>query len=162
MELGVPAHLFGNVGRTRLRGYLGPVEIRMQQFQVIWRKVTHSHLYRKKDQCVQHQQKLGCVPVGPRTNVGRPGRITLDHFKLLQLVDRIPNGGAADGEPFGDIPLDQARGLSTWHAAGRSVPLNVSAGLGHSIYAPVRFGCRPEASVITLRAADSLRAPVTG
>ena len=51
-----------------------------------------------------------------------------------------------------DIPLDQARGLSTWSHDGRAVPLNVSAGLGHSIYAPVRFGCRPEASVLTLRA----------
>jgi predicted MPP superfamily phosphohydrolase len=28
--------------------------------------------------------------------------------------------------------------------------LNVSAGLGHSIYAPVRFGCRPEATLLTL------------
>lgn len=51
-----------------------------------------------------------------------------------------------------DIPLDQARGLSTWTHGGRTVPLNVSAGLGHSIYAPVRFGCRPEATVLTLRA----------
>lgn len=51
-----------------------------------------------------------------------------------------------------DIPLDQARGLSTWRRARRTVPLNVSAGLGHSIYAPVRFGCRPEASVLTLTA----------
>jgi len=50
-----------------------------------------------------------------------------------------------------DIPLDQARGLSTWVHDGRRVPLNVSAGLGHSIYAPVRFGCRPEVSVLTLR-----------
>jgi predicted MPP superfamily phosphohydrolase len=49
-----------------------------------------------------------------------------------------------------DIPLDQARGLSGWSHEGRTVPLNVSAGLGHSIYAPVRFGCRPEASLITL------------
>lgn len=49
-----------------------------------------------------------------------------------------------------DIPLDQARGLSTWSHGGRTVPLNVSAGIGHSIYAPVRFGCRPEASLLTL------------
>ncbi|MBN9213614.1 MAG: metallophosphatase [Microbacterium sp. SCN 70-200] len=53
-----------------------------------------------------------------------------------------------------DIPLDQARGMSTWTHDGRTVPLNVSAGLGHSIYAPVRFGCRPEASVLTLRAVN--------
>lgn len=49
-----------------------------------------------------------------------------------------------------DIPLDQARGLSTWQHGEHTVPLNVSAGLGHSIYAPVRFACRPEASLITL------------
>jgi predicted MPP superfamily phosphohydrolase len=49
-----------------------------------------------------------------------------------------------------DIPLDQARGLSTWSHDGRRVPLNVSAGIGHSIFAPVRFACRPEASLITL------------
>lgn len=54
-----------------------------------------------------------------------------------------------------DIPLDQARGLSTWSVGGHTVPLNVSAGLGHSIYAPVRFGCRPEVSALTLRAVDS-------
>lgn len=54
-----------------------------------------------------------------------------------------------------DIPLDQARGLSAWTHGGRTVPLNVSAGLGHSIYAPIRFGCRPEASLLTLVPADA-------
>ena len=36
--------------------------------------------------------------------------------------------------------------------AGRRVPLNVSAGLGTSIYAPVRFAVRPEVSLLTLEA----------
>lgn len=49
-----------------------------------------------------------------------------------------------------DIPLRQAKGLSTWSHGPRSVPLNVSAGCGHSIYAPVRFACRPEATLLTL------------
>ncbi|MDL5351234.1 metallophosphoesterase [Microbacterium sp. zg-YB36] len=49
-----------------------------------------------------------------------------------------------------DIPLHQARGLSTWTSGGSTVPLNVSAGIGHSIYAPVRFGCAPEATLLTL------------
>ncbi|MGN7947440.1 metallophosphoesterase [Microbacterium sp. 22215] len=49
-----------------------------------------------------------------------------------------------------DIPLKQAKGLSTWTQGGRTVPLNVSAGCGHSIYAPVRFACRPEATLLTL------------
>ncbi|MGW8484627.1 metallophosphoesterase [Microbacterium sp. NPDC055903] len=51
-----------------------------------------------------------------------------------------------------DIPLKQAKGLSTWTHNGRTVPLNVSAGCGHSIYAPVRFACRPEATLLTLTA----------
>ncbi|GAA1546342.1 putative MPP superfamily phosphohydrolase [Microbacterium ginsengiterrae] len=54
-----------------------------------------------------------------------------------------------------DIPLSQAKGLSTWTHGGRSVPLNVSAGCGHSIYAPVRFACRPEATLLTLTARDT-------
>ena len=61
---------------------------------------------------------------------------------------RIPGIGALVANC--DIPLRQARGLSEWSRGGRRVPLNVSAGLGHSIYAPVRFACLPEASFITL------------
>ncbi|MFT4157180.1 MAG: metallophosphoesterase [Microbacterium sp.] len=51
-----------------------------------------------------------------------------------------------------DIPLKQAKGLSTWAHENRTAPLNVSAGCGHSIYAPVRFACRPEATLLTLTA----------
>jgi len=61
---------------------------------------------------------------------------------------RVPGFGALVANC--DIPLKQARGLSTWTHDARTVPLNVSAGLGHSIYAPVRFACRPEASLLTL------------
>lgn len=53
-----------------------------------------------------------------------------------------------------DIPREQAQGLSLWHHARRSAWLNVSAGLGTSIYAPVRFACRPEAVFVTLAAGD--------
>ena len=49
-----------------------------------------------------------------------------------------------------DIPRDQAQGLSAWAGARRSAFLNVSAGLGTSIYAPVRLACPPEAVVLTL------------
>lgn len=65
---------------------------------------------------------------------------------------RIPGFGALVANC--DIPLKQSRGLSTWNDRGRTVPLNVSAGLGHSIYAPVRFACRPEATLLTLVARD--------
>lgn len=52
-----------------------------------------------------------------------------------------------------DIPRKQVKGLSVWRHAFRSAFLNVSAGLGTSIYAPVRFACRPEATLVTLTAA---------
>lgn len=53
-----------------------------------------------------------------------------------------------------DIPREKASGLSEWHHAQRAAFLNVSAGLGTSIYAPVRFACRPEAVLVTLTAGD--------
>lgn len=45
-----------------------------------------------------------------------------------------------------DLPRRQAKGLSS-HAGAA---LHVSAGLGTSPYAPVRFACRPEATLLTL------------
>lgn len=61
---------------------------------------------------------------------------------------RVPGVGALTANC--DLPTEQARGLSVWFDAHRAAFLNVSAGLGNSIYAPVRFACRPEASLITL------------
>lgn len=46
-----------------------------------------------------------------------------------------------------DIPLDQARGHSRWTDRW----LHVSPGLGHSVYAPARLACRPEATLLELR-----------
>ncbi|HEV3462744.1 MAG TPA: metallophosphoesterase [Actinomycetota bacterium] len=45
-----------------------------------------------------------------------------------------------------DLPRDRVRGLSRWGASW----LHVSAGLGTSKYAPFRFACRPEASLLTV------------
>lgn len=53
-----------------------------------------------------------------------------------------------------DIPRDQAQGLSGWSTPHGTSLLEVSAGLGTSIYAPVRFACPPEAVVLTLVARD--------
>lgn len=69
-----------------------------------------------------------------------------------------------------DLDTSRAKGLSRWWpgagtagpsgaaAASASAPrdaswLHVSAGLGTSPYAPVRFACRPEATLLTLTAA---------
>ncbi|HEV7824235.1 MAG TPA: metallophosphoesterase [Mycobacteriales bacterium] len=45
------------------------------------------------------------------------------------------------------IDRERARGLHRW---GPDMWLNVSAGLGTSPYAPIRFACPPEASLLTL------------
>lgn len=52
-----------------------------------------------------------------------------------------------------DLDRARAKGLSTWpshQAAPGDVWLHVSAGAGTSPYAPVRFACRPEATLLTL------------
>ncbi len=52
-----------------------------------------------------------------------------------------------------DLPRRQARGVSSWQAPDADstrAALHVSAGLGTSPYTPVRFACRPEASLLTL------------
>lgn len=64
---------------------------------------------------------------------------------------RLPGVGALTANC--DLPTAQARGLSVWYHAHDAAYLNVSAGLGASIYAPIRFACRPEASLLTLEAA---------
>ena len=54
-----------------------------------------------------------------------------------------------------DLPRRQAKGLSTHEHAGRRAHLHVSAGLGTSPFAPVRFACRPEATLLTLVAREA-------
>lgn len=49
-----------------------------------------------------------------------------------------------------DLPTKYAKGLSAWLFNEKVMLLNVAAGLGNSIYAPVRFWNRPEVRVITL------------
>jgi len=89
--------------------------------------------------------------------VHSPYRRSLDAFERngYQLVlaghthggqVRLPGVGALVGNC--DLPLDRARGLSRWGSSW----LHVSAGLGTSKYAPFRFACRPEASLLTLTA----------
>jgi predicted MPP superfamily phosphohydrolase len=57
---------------------------------------------------------------------------------------RLPGVGALVANC--DLPRDRVRGLSRWGSSW----LHVSAGLGTSKYAPFRFACRPEASLLTV------------
>lgn len=49
-----------------------------------------------------------------------------------------------------DLPQGQAKGYSTFGES--KMPMHVSAGVGTSPFAQVRIACRPEATLITLRA----------
>ena len=51
-----------------------------------------------------------------------------------------------------DLPTKYARGLHQVPLSTKKLWVNVCAGLGNSIYAPVRLACRPEVRVITLKA----------
>lgn len=49
-----------------------------------------------------------------------------------------------------DLPTEYASGLSGWQFGDKESILHVSAGLGCSIYAPVRLFCPPQATLIEL------------
>jgi predicted MPP superfamily phosphohydrolase len=51
-----------------------------------------------------------------------------------------------------DLDRSRAKGASRW---GANMALHVSAGIGTSPYAPMRFCCRPEATLLTLVAAPT-------
>ena len=96
-------------------------------------------------------------------------RLGLVHAPYLRALDALRDGGcdlALAGHTHGgqvrvpglgalvtncDLPRRQARGLS----AHGPMALHVSAGLGTSMYAPVRFCCRPEATLLTLVPRDA-------
>ncbi|MBJ7339506.1 metallophosphoesterase [Mycolicibacterium sp.] len=105
-------------------------------------------------------------PASPAANL----RLGLTHAPYTRVLDRF----AADGYqlvlaghthggqlclPFKgavvtncDIDPSRAKGPSRW---GSTMQLHVSAGLGTSPYAPYRFCCRPEATLLTLVAAPT-------
>ncbi|MDP5227595.1 MULTISPECIES: metallophosphoesterase [Arthrobacter] len=49
-----------------------------------------------------------------------------------------------------DLPTWRARGLHDWESNGSTTPVNVSAGIGTSRFAPYRVACRPEAVILDL------------
>ncbi|WP_323959313.1 metallophosphoesterase [Arthrobacter sp. JZ12] len=97
-------------------------------------------------------------------------RIGVAHAPYQRVLDAFSDGGAhlmLAGHTHGgqvcipgygalvsncDLPTWRARGLTQWENNGAVVPLNVSAGIGTSRFAPVRFACRPEAVLLTLTA----------
>lgn len=102
----------------------------------------------------------------------RPDGITLQlgvtHAPYLRVLDAMVADGAdllLAGHTHGgqvcipgygalitncDLDAPRVKGLSRHVHGGRFAALHVSAGLGTSPYAPIRFACRPEASLLRL------------
>jgi len=98
--------------------------------------------------------------------------IALTHAPYLSVLEKFTRSGAElifAGHTHGgqvrlpligalttnsDLPNRFARGSSNWKFGDKSAVLNVVAGLGNSIFAPVRFFCLPEVRLITLSARD--------
>ncbi len=113
-------------------------------------------------------------PLGSSTGPGAPNvRIGVAHAPYQRVLDSFTDGDADiifAGHTHGgqicipgygalvtncDLPTWRASGLTVWENNGKSVPLNVSAGIGASRFAPVRIACRPEAVLVTLTAKSS-------
>lgn len=115
---------------------------------------------------------LTSIPAQANALAGCDLVIGVSHAPYLRVLESMGSSGASiifAGHTHGgqvclpgigalttncDLPAKYAKGISAWRFAGRDVILNVVAGLGHSIYAPVRFFCRPEVRLITLSARD--------
>ena len=115
---------------------------------------------------------LTSIPTQANSLAGCDLVIGVSHAPYLRVLESMGTAGASiifAGHTHGgqvclpgigalttncDLPAKYAKGISAWRFAGRDVILNVVAGLGHSIYAPVRFFCRPEVRLITLSARD--------
>jgi uncharacterized protein len=98
--------------------------------------------------------------------------IALTHAPYLAVIEKFTRSGAelifaghTHGGQFrlpligalttnSDLPNRYARGTSNWKFGERKSVLSVVAGLGNSIYAPIRFFCLPEVRLITLSARD--------
>lgn len=115
------------------------------------------------------RDRFAGFPVGSSTAAEAPHlRIGVAHAPYQRVLDTFTENGAElilAGHTHGgqvcvpgygalvsncDLPTWRARGLTMWEHSGATTPLNVSAGIGTSRFAPVRFACRPEAVLLTL------------
>ena len=87
---------------------------------------------------------------GPQPLPAGPGRLRAQRLRAAAGRPHPRRAGPpARGRGAGDQlrpARDRVRGLSRWGSSW----LHVSAGLGTSKYAPFRFACRPEASLLTV------------
>ncbi len=163
---------FGDLGWLDLNNTARAMTIKGSRLEFLGVNDAHigwDHLERLPGGMDELRENVGWAddPDGPDpVTIGlthAPYRRVLDDF-LTQGAELVFAGHTHGGQVclpgYGalvtncDIPRDQVRGLSLWRHARRVAYLEVSAGLGTSIYAPVRFACPPEAVLLTLVGRD--------
>ncbi len=106
------------------------------------------------------------------TDDGADVRLAVAHAPYLRVLDAMTDdepdlvlaghthGGQVAVPGVGalvtncDLPRRYAKGLHRWRHDDAETWLHVSAGLGTSPFAPIRFACPPEATLLTLVARD--------
>ncbi len=116
-----------------------------------------------------NRDQYASYPAGSSTSREAPHiRVAVAHAPYQRVLDYFTDDGAElilAGHTHGgqvcvpgygalvtncDLPTWRASGLTRWEHGGRTVPLNVSAGIGTSRFAPIRVACKPEAVLLTL------------
>jgi predicted MPP superfamily phosphohydrolase len=166
-----------NGGRKKLHGPLLPWRELRQEFKAAgWLDLTNTRdaltvrgtsiAFAGVDDPHLGYDKLEAVsgPADPSVDL----RIGVTHAPYLRVLDQFVRDGydlVFAGHTHGgqlrvpgvgalvtncDLDAARSRGLSTHTAGSRQAWLHVSAGLGTSPYAPYRFACHPEATLLTL------------
>lgn len=172
LDTGAMEEFFDDLGWRSLNNAAEAIELRGSRLELFGTNDAHrgwDRLDRLPGAVEELRENVGWWddPTGPEAVplgvTHAPYRRVLDAF-VTQGADLIFAGHTHGGQvrfPGGpalvtncDLPREQAQGLSVWHHGRRAAYLQVSAGLGTSIYAPVRIGCPPEAVVVTLTPKD--------
>ncbi len=167
-------YLLPSARMKRIRGVPLPWDdLRAAMTERGWQDLTHKRLdltvagvavhaagvddpHLKRD---RYSEVAGAPPVGAQLRLGvthSPEPRVLDAFAddgYDLVMAGHTHGGQLCVPGYGavvtncELDRSRARGASTWDAHMR---LHVSAGIGTSPYAPVRFACPPEATLLTL------------
>ncbi|WIB25461.1 metallophosphoesterase [Curtobacterium sp. MCSS17_015] len=161
---------FESLGWLDLNDHARAIEVRGSRFELFGTSDAHrdwdrldllpANVDEMRSEVPWSEDESGPSPVSIGVTHA-PYRRVLDAF-VTQGADIVfaghTHGGQVAVPGFGalvtnsDLPRQYASGLHQWQNRTHWSWLNVSAGLGTSIYAPVRFAVRPEAVVVTLTA----------
>jgi uncharacterized protein len=167
-------YLFKNLNKPLTHGTRLPWrDLRAAMIERGWNDVTHTSIALDVDGVTvavagvddPHLRRDRYDEIAGRPE-GEPAlRLGLTHSPEPRVLDRFADDGydlVLAGHTHGgqlrvpgigalvtncELDRSRARGVSRW---GAHMWLHVSAGLGTSPYAPVRFACPPEASLLTL------------